>query len=363
MNPKPILLWLASSLMAVAPMACGQSSTTNFAWAKRIASTTNPDNELAVGLAMDRAANLYVAGWFDGANDFGGGTLVNKNGGGQDIFVGKYNSAGALQWARRAGGSTASRDAARGVGVDDAGNVYVTGGVYGDADFGNFNVTASQRGDFFLAKYDSAGIVQWVGRSNGGGSDGVYGTGLAVDGAGNSYAVGFADNVSAITFGAVELRSPSATGYSAFLVKHDQAGTVKWAQLLGGQGQTYTTKVVVNPAGDICLGGSFSGTMAIGSTTLVSAGGRDLFVAKFDSAGALLWVRQAGGAGDDTAESGVAMDAAGNVWISGAYGSNPIAFGGTSLANAGAWDAFVAKYNSAGTLQWARRAGGAGMDM
>ena len=102
-----------------------------FQWAKRVASTTNTDNELSIGMTLDSQGNCYVTGWFDGTNDFGGVTLTNKSGGGQDIFVAKYNSTGALQWARRAGGDSpnipgirdAGRDAGRGIGVDSAGNV------------------------------------------------------------------------------------------------------------------------------------------------------------------------------------------------------------------------------------------------
>lgn len=339
-----------------------------FQWANRIASTTNTDNELSIGMTVDGAGNAYVTGWFDGTNDFGGVTLTNSPGGGQDIFVAKYNSAGSLQWARRAGGNTPSqagirdqgRDAGRGIGVDSAGNVYVTGGFFGTSDFGNTNLTATGGRQFFLTKYDSAGTVQWARQSGGGngGSDGIYGTGLVVDGAGNSYAVGFAGNGATITFGTNSLLNPSFTGQSTFLVKYDNAGTVAWAKLMGGTGQTYATKVAVDASGNVYVRGSFEANMTVGTSTLVSGGQKDLFIAKFDPTGALVWVRQEGGTGDDGGEGGVAVDQAGNVYVTGPYGSNPINVGGTSLTNAGGVDTFLAKYNSAGVIQWARRAGG-----
>lgn len=105
-----------------------QAQTPPFAWAKRVASTINTDDELDIGFAMDGSANLYATGWFDGTNDFGGITLTNQSVGGQDIFVAKYNSDGTLQWAARAGGTAGNWNAGRGAGVDNAGNVYVTGG-------------------------------------------------------------------------------------------------------------------------------------------------------------------------------------------------------------------------------------------
>jgi hypothetical protein len=332
-------------------------------WAKRVASTTNTVDELAIGMALDYQGTCHVTGWFEGVNDFGG--VIRTSLGGQDIFAAKYDSSGALQWAERAGSSLASSspywDQGRGIGVDTAGNVYVTGGFHGSADFGPFVVSTSQNMAFFLAKYNSAGTVQWVRQSVGGSSDGVYGTGLAVDSAGNSYAVGFADNGTTITFGATNLVSPSATGYSTFLVKYDNTGTVKWAQLMGGPGHTYATKVAVDAAGNVYVRGAFSMNMTIGTSTLVSAGQSDMFIAKFDNAGALTWVQQAGGTGAED-EGGVAVDQVGNVYVTGGFGSSPMNFGSTSLTNAGSWDAYIAKYSSSGAVQWARRAGGTELD-
>ena len=136
------------------------SAQAQFQWAKRIASTINTDTELSSGMTLDSQSNCYVTGWFDGTNDFSGVTLTNDSGGGQDIFVAKYNSSGALQWAQRAGGSSANRDAGRGIGVDTNGNVYVAGGYYGPANFGSTNLPGTQNEEFFLAKYNTAGTVQ-----------------------------------------------------------------------------------------------------------------------------------------------------------------------------------------------------------
>src|ERR1035438_4905506 len=102
-------------------------------WAKRIASTTSfpGGGGPLIGLTLDTNANCYITGWFDGTNNFGGVTLTNQSVGGSDIFVAKYNSTGALQWAQRAGGTSANINTGRRVGVDTNGNVYVAGHVYG----------------------------------------------------------------------------------------------------------------------------------------------------------------------------------------------------------------------------------------
>ncbi|MCC6822090.1 MAG: SBBP repeat-containing protein [Verrucomicrobia subdivision 3 bacterium] len=352
-------------------LACGfaallagfaNAQTPSFQWARRLASTANQDNELSIGLALDSATNIYVTGWFDGTNNFGDVTLTNSSGGGQDIFVARCNPAGALQWVRRAGGNSSARDGGRGIGVDDARNVYVTGEFVGDADFGAFNLSAPAKQEFFLVKYDTTGTVKWARQSVSAAGNNVYGTGLAVDAAGNTYAIGYADNHATITFETKTVLSPHVTGYSTFLVKYDNAGNAQWAQLLGGPGFTYATKVAVDDAGNIYVRGSFNQTATIGVSNLVSSvpGLSDMFLAKFNNSGALTWVQRSSGA--DVDEGGVAVDQAGNVFVTGWYMDNPITFDGITLTNAGWGDAFLAKYNSAGAIQWARRAGGTGLD-
>ena len=351
-------LCLLPALIAGLGLFLAPGAHAQFQWAKRVASTIDTDTELSIGMTLDTNGNCYVTGWFDGTNDFGGVTLTNDSGGGQDIFVAKYNSSGALQWAQRAGGSSTNRDAGRGMGVDPNGNVYAAGGYYGPANFGSINLPASASQNFFLAKYNNTGAVQWVQQGIGGND--VDGTGLAVDGAGNSYALVFANNGDTIMFGSTPVATPNDfdNNYDAstILVKFDNTGAFKWAQVMGGYGETYATKVAVDAAGNVYVRGGFSATLTIGTSNLVVSPGasENVFIAKFNNSGALIWVQvPTGGNGD---EGGVAVDSTGNVYISGSF-SIPLNFGGITLTNAGSLDAFVAKYNSSGAIQWAQRAG------
>jgi formylglycine-generating enzyme required for sulfatase activity len=338
------------------------SAQAGFQWSKRIASTTDTDTEFAIGMALDANGNCYVTGWFDGTNDFGGVTLTNNNVGGQDIFVAKYNSAGALQWAQLAGGSSANEDVGRGLGVDANGNVYVTGGFYSPANFGGFDLPVSPSENFFLTKYNNAGTVQWV--QQGVGGQNVYGTGLAVDSAGNSYALAFANNSDTITFGATNLSTPGNYGESTLLIKYDNTGTVQWAQLIGGSGETYATGIAVDAAGYVYVNGSFTENMTIGTSNLVSIGStKNVFFAKFDNSGKLIWVQQPQGDVGNLAGGGVAIDRAENVYFCGMFDTMTLNFGDISLTNAGSsYDAFVAKYDSSGAMQWVRQTGGTNLD-
>jgi hypothetical protein len=357
MNAKHNLI--QSCLLGVVLLALPAAAQAQVQWAKRIASTTTLANGPVAGMSLDTNANCYVTGQFDGTNDFGGVTLTNESVGGSDIFVAKYSSSGVLQWAQRAGGSPPNLNFGRGAGVDTNGNVYVTGGVSGPADFGSFNLPASSSQVFFLAKYNNGGTVQWV--QQGVGGQGVYGTELAVDGAGNSYALASANNGDTVAFGSINVPTPNDFDenydVSMILVKYDNTGTVQWATVMGGYGETLASKVAVDAAGNVYVSGKFDGNITIGTSNLVlSTGSLDnSFIAKFNNSGALTWVQQLEGANVGNAE--VAVDQAENVYVTGSFKTN-LNCGSITLTNAGSSDAFIAKYSSSGAIQWALQAGG-----
>jgi len=331
-------------------------------WAERIASVASlPEGEPDVGMTMDTNGNCYVTGWFDSTNNFGGITLTNKSAGGSDIFVAKYNSTGALQWVQLAGGTSVNYG--RAVGVDTNGNVYVTGSAYGPANFGSVNLTGSSGQNFFLAKYNNAGAIQWVKPSSGGSSD-VYGIGLAVDCAGDSYAMVVVDDMSGqatnITFGSTTIPIPATESWPfGILIKYDNTGTVKWTQVLGTSEEVYAPTVALDAAGNIYSQGIFTSSLTIGSSNLVASDGlKHFFIAKLSNSGNVTWIRQPQSLANSMSNGGLAVDSAGNVYSSDMYVTNLNFGGGIILTNAGAYSAYLAKYNSSGAIQWARSAGG-----
>lgn len=351
-----LMVQVAVVAILIFPLHTAQAQ---FLWSERIASVSFWPEEPNIGLALDASDNCYVTGWFDGTNDFGGVTLTNQSAGGSDIFVAKYNASGALQWVQRAGGT--SSNYGRGVGTDTNGNVYVAGTYQGPASFNGVNLPATSGEEFFLAKYNNAGAVQWV-QSSAGGSDQNIGIGLTVDGAGNSYALAVMDHsATSLSFGTKTVTTANYGHTLLILVKYDNTGTVQWAQLFDSSQETYGSKVAVDAAGNVYVRATFDSDMEIGTSNFVgSAGTKNMFVAKLNSAGTLIWVQQPQGSGG---EGGVAVDPAGNVYVSG-YFTNTLNFGGgiglTNVANASApfGDAFIAKYSSGGAIQWAQPAGG-----
>ncbi|KKK84489.1 hypothetical protein LCGC14_2782830, partial [marine sediment metagenome] len=126
--------------------------------------------------------------------------------------------------------------------------------------------------------------------------------------------------------------------------------SVAWISQLGTSGSDYSYAVAVDSNGNAYISGKTDGSLDGNS-----AGLTDAFLAKYDSSGASVWIRQLGTSTHDVSES-VAVDSAGNTYISG------WTWGSLDGNNAGLTDAFLAKYDSSGTWQWTRQLGTASND-
>ena len=204
----------------------------------------------------------------------------------------------------------------------------------------------------------------WAKSAGGTGNDGA--NLVAVDASGNAFVVGIFSSTT-ITFGSTILTN--AGGYDIFLAKYDASGNVLWAKNAGGINDDEANSVAVDTLGNIYITGFFSSpTITFGSTTLTNVGdtnsspGQDIFLAKYDAAGNLLWAKSAGGISYDRAIS-VAVDASGNAYLTGGYNSPTISFGSDTLINvSSSEDIFLAKYDVAGNVLWAKSAGGTNVD-
>jgi Beta-propeller repeat len=341
-------------------------------WAKQPGGS---DFEEGRAIAVDQSGNSYVTGAFEVSATFGLGevnqtTLVAT--GASDIFVAKYSSSGALQWAKRAGGTGSGEGF--GIRVDGSGNSYVTGSFEGSGTFGlgeANQITLTSDGDFdiFVAKYNSSGALLWAKRAGGTGSDG--GSGIAVDGSGNSYVTGSFEGSG--TFGLGEANQITLTSdgdFDIFVAKYNSSGALLWAKRAGGTARDEGSGIAVDGSANSYVTGSFEGSATFGlgeanQITLTSDGDFDIFIAKYNSSGALLWAKRAGGTGSDGG-SGIAVDASGNSYVTGNFsGTATFGFGEANqktLTSEGDFDIFIAKYNSSGALLWAKRAGGTSLD-
>jgi gliding motility-associated-like protein len=245
-----------------------------------------------------------------------------------------------FSWGRGSAGMV--HDEGRKVATDAQGNAYITGEFQSPViTFGAFTLTNPSGVQVFLVKYDSTGSVLWARSSL---SSGGRGFNVATDLSGNVFVTGTFN--SAITFGSYTLSNGGV-----FLVKYDSNGNVLWAKQAGAINDCGFA-VATDASGNVCVTGSFYNTSIIfGTDTLTNAGGGDydIFLAKYDASGNVLWAKGAGSLAGDYGY-GVATDASGNIFITGQIGP-PVTFGSFTL---GASDFFLVKYDGNGNVIWAK---------
>lgn len=264
----------------------------NLIWDYRFTGSDGLDDEL-FKMVIDASANVYVCG-----SSIAAGSQ-------KDFMVLKLNSAGVSQWSRRYV-HTNNDDYAIDLAVDASGNVYVTG----------YASVPGNGQDFVTVKYNSAGTQQWVFPFNVGGEE--IGLSMGLDASGNAYIGGYTN-----AYG---------TGNDCFIYSVSSAGAYRWLQRYTGPGNNddKISRISVDTDGNVVgVGNSNQG-----------ANGNDLYVVKYNSAGALQWQNLLNVGGNDLGTS-VALDAAGNVYLTGktnAYGSGD--------------DYLTASYSSAGVFRW-----------
>lgn len=339
------------------------SQSPAWSWAT---SNYGSNNDYGHHVAADAMGNIYLAGSFTSATlHCGTITLTNDSSGSSDMYIAKYNSGGTIHWAKNAGGT--KNEVTTSVAVDAAGNVYATG--YFESNTVNFsaytliNDTTNFSQDIFLVKYDANGNVIWA-RSAGGSKD-DYPYSVAADAFGNVYLTGSFLSPT-IAFGLTTLTNISGNYTDMFLTKYDSAGNVIWARSNGGSGgNDWGSSVNSDGEGKVYLAGNFGSTsITFGLTTLSNlsnTGTTDIFIAKYDSSGTVIWAESAGGTVMDVLNSS-SIDVSGNTYVTGYFQSPTLTFGNNVLNNSGTANIFIAKYDSAGDNIWAKKAGGTSDD-
>ena len=304
-------------------------------------------------VTTDSFGNIYVSGYFSSENmTIGTVTLQNAVSSFNDLFLAKYDPSGNLLWAQRYGGS--SNDRGTSVTTDKAGNVYLTGYFYSPKiGFGTDTLTnAGNVGDIFIVKFDGLGNVIWAKREGAAALEIPHS--IHVDSNNNIIVTGrFSSNV--ITFGTTILTL--AGSMDVFIVKYDAYGNLLWAKGAGGGSNDEGYSLSTDDSGNIYVSGYFTQPARFGTIQLISDGQADMFLAKYDPSGNVLWAKRAGGKGDDRATS-VKTDASGNSYITGYYTNYSISFASVLLPNEPGDNSFLAKYDTNGNVLWAIGVGG-----
>ena len=334
------------------------AQTPDFVWAQRAGGT---DNDRGNDIAVDGSGNSVVVGFFRGSADFGGTTFTGVSA--RDVFVAKYDPNGNLIWLRHAGGvatgGQSGPTSGEGVTTDASDNIIATGAYIGSITFGTTTLPiGGPQEELFLVKYDPNGNLLWAKAATG--SQSVAGFQVATDDAENIYVTGTFGHHNfggKVTFDTITLTSVG--GGDVFVAKYDPNGNVLWAKRAGSTNTNNTDvghDIATDGSGNSVIAGRFKGTADFGTTTLSSAGSFDIFIAKYDANGSLVWAKRDGGTGNDKG-LGIAMDSGGNIIITGRF-SGTASFGSTTLTSLGGVDILISKYDAGGNVLWAKRAGG-----
>jgi len=349
-----------------------------------IARASGTSDENAVAACATQDGGLVVSGMmlsssFTAYHATGaafGTTLTNS--GSNDAWLAKYNTSGTVQWIARLGGTLA--DYIYGVCCLSDGGVVVAGN-YASTTLTAYNASGSAFGttltnsttsDAFLAKYSTAGVVQWVARLSGSAVDtinavcGMTDGGVAVVGNWNA-GILTAYHATGTAFGTT---LPAPSNNDVFVAKYNTSGTVQWITRMSGTGHDYAHAICAMLDGGIAVAGIYSSTIltsynADGSafgTTLLNFGNYDAYIASYDTNGYMKCVASFCGAADERAVA-LASCPDGDIVVGGAFSSTSFSLQGapTSLAaNGGTYDGYVAKYGltgaplpvTSGTVQW-----------
>jgi len=271
------------------------------AWVRTYDGPAN-DYDVVNAVAVDDSGNIYVTGFSIGSDTY------------YDYATIKYNSYGNVIWVRRYDGPGNDYDMAKAIAVDEAGNVYVTGGSEGSGTYY----------DYATIKYNPSGDTAWIRRYTTPTDNFDEAFALAVDGSGNVYVTGYS-------------YSPVGAGFDYLTIKYQPNGDTAWIRRYNGPGggNDEAHALALDGFGNVYVTGHSDG----GEVT-----GEDYVTIKYNSAGDTVWLRRYDDNGSSDRASVMATDASGNIYVT-----------GLSYLGSMSEDITTIKYHSNGDTAWVRR--------
>ncbi|OYV94548.1 MAG: hypothetical protein B7Z73_02785, partial [Planctomycetia bacterium 21-64-5] len=337
----------------------------NFLWADSFGGGTGTDAGYAV--ATDSAGDAYVTGAFSSNMTIGSGPNARTLAGGtaSSIFVAKFDTSGALQWANDYVNGNAFGNHGYGIAVDGQGNAYVTGDFTGAMDFDpaqpNQHVLTTFFGDTFLLKLAANGNWVWSEKLNVNtvkGDGRAQGDAIAVDSQGNVYSTGIFGGPADLNPNGGDLITTADFVFpDAYVLKLNSSGSFSWGadlqdvSVTNPFGGLQPEDIAVDASGNVYTTGWYQGVANFdpnGGYLQTSTGFRDIYVSALTNQGSFNWVATAGESKFDDEGYGVAVTSAAagaDVYACGVFTGtvnfNPGTGPADNLTATGAWDGFL----------------------
>lgn len=337
----------------------------NVIWAK---SYGGPRVDNATAIITDTAGNFYIAGGFMDSITFDSVTLTSNNSTGN--FVVKFDTDGNVIFAKKVTEDSAAATISA-IKLDSNANIYLTGFFNTPTvTFGNITLnyedytTTGSSNRAYVAKMDNQGNYLWAktAQSNDNHHTGIVPYGMDVDTNGNVYVGGFF-GCNTVRFGTVTITKTITSIYNMnmYLVKYDADGNEMWARNTGSnyENETATRTVKTDLQNNVYAAGYFTNAVTFGNTTLMSSGGSQQFIVKYDPSGTVLWAKSANADYGFNMVQSIDIDENNNFYTAGTYANSQVNFGNGVILNnplpvAGAL--FIVKYTPAGEAVWGRKA-------
>ena len=284
---------------------------------------------IAYSIAINSNDEIYVDGMFEDSLTIGNNTILHNLPFIHSVFIAKYDDLGNLIGARKISGLDCVHSGF--IHIDNAGNYYVNGLVFDNADFID-TIIYNSNGFNYFAKYDNNDNFLWVKQSQG-----TFFNSISTDNDYNIY-------LSGLFYGSVTIENQNlvSNGNSdIFIAKYTPTGNFVWVKQAGSNNDDDCLTMCNTLNNEFFIGGNFKDTAFFNNDSIVSIGNSDMYIAKFDSSGNFFFAKSFGSINIDNCSS-VAFSNSEKLYATGTY-NNMLFWENDSLPGYGNDDIFLAQ--------------------
>ena len=319
---------------------------------KKLKSVGGSENDYINNLAPTNDGGYIAAGYFS-SDKIQVGDYELTNNGESDAIIIKYNLTGEVEWTKNIGGN--NNDAINNIIATSDGGYIVAGYFSSDkVQVGDYELTNAGDTDGMIIKYGSNGEVEWA-RNIGGSAEDTF-TGITSTSDGGYIVAGYFSSKE-IQVGSHKLTSYGDT--DGMLIKYNALGEPEWVESIGGSAEDNFTEITSTSDGGYIVAGYFSSDkVQVGDYELTNAGDTDGMIIKYSSSREVEWAKSINGNLGEYITS-LSLTSDGGYLIGGYFTSYNVYIDDIVLSKG--YDIFtgmIIKYDKSGKVEWAKTAAG-----